>query len=125
MAAAIAAAVRELVDAALGTLSYGRTLATIASATILVVGVFAAINQLQIAPEIVTGLFYAMLAMVVGVVIVAVGGAGVTEMRPYVRRLLNAADTEAQTIAAAGQGAAARVESRVERRLDELGGPTT
>ncbi len=125
VAAAIAAAVRELVDAALGSLSYGGTLANIASAVILVIGVFAAVNQLQIAPEIVTGLFYGLLAMVVGVVIVAVGGAGVTEMRPYVRRVLSAADSEAQTIADAGRGAAARVESRVERRLDELGGPTT
>ena len=38
---------------------------------------FAALNQLQIAPAIVTGLFYAVLAVVVGSAIVAIGGGGI------------------------------------------------
>jgi hypothetical protein len=98
VASAVAAAVRDIVANSLSGLSYGRTLATAASTLIIVVGVFAALDQLQIAPAIVTGLFYAMLAIVVGSAIVAIGGAGVTEMRPYVRRALERADSEASNM---------------------------
>lgn len=49
----------------------------IAGAAILTVGVFAALSQLQIAPAIVTGLFYAILAIVVGSAVIAIGGGGV------------------------------------------------
>ena len=81
VASAIAAAVKELVSSALGGLSYGRTLGTAASIAILVIGAFAALNQLQIAPAIVNGLFYAILAIVVGSAIVAIGGSGIQPMR--------------------------------------------
>ena len=46
-----------------------------AGTAILVIGIFAALDQLQIAPVIVNGLFYALLAIIVGVAIVAFGGA--------------------------------------------------
>src|SRR3954449_13133412 len=59
VAAAIAAAARELITAALGGLSYGSMLANIAGIAIVTVGAFAALSQLQIAPAIVNGLFYA------------------------------------------------------------------
>ena len=98
VAAAVAAAVKDIVQNSLSGLDYGRTLATAASTLILVVGVFAALNQLQIAPAIVTGLFYALLAIVVGSSVIAIGGAGVTEMRPYVRRALERADSEASNV---------------------------
>ena len=98
VAAAIAAGVEDLVQNSLSGLEYGRTLATAASTLILVVGVFAALDQLEIAPAIVTGLFYALLAIVVGSTVIAVGGAGVTEMRPYVRRFLERADNEASNV---------------------------
>jgi hypothetical protein len=94
VSAAVAAAVKDVVQNSLSGLDYGRTLATAASTLILVVGIFAALNQLQIAPAIVTGLFYAMLAIVVGSAVIAIGGAGVTEMRPYVRRALERVDNE-------------------------------
>ena len=98
VAAAVAAAVKDIVQNSLSGLDYGRTLATAASTLILVVGVFAALDQLQIAPAIVTGLFYALLAIVVGSAVIAIGGAGVTEMRPYVRRALERADSEASNM---------------------------
>jgi hypothetical protein len=98
VAAAVAAAVKDLVQNALSGLSYGRMLATVASTLIIVIGVFAALDQLEIAPAIVTGLFYAMLAIVVGSAVIAIGGAGVTEMRPYVRRALEKADSEASNL---------------------------
>lgn len=50
IATAIAAAARELIDASLGGLSYGTALANATGIAIMVVGVFAALNQLQIAP---------------------------------------------------------------------------
>ena len=98
IAAAVAAAVKDIVQNSLSGLDYGRMLGTAASTLILVVGVFAALDQLEIAPAIVTGLFYALLAIVVGSTVIAVGGAGVTEMRPYVRRALARADNETSNI---------------------------
>ncbi len=81
VAAAISAAVREIVKAAIGGLSYGAALANAAGVAILALGVFAALNQLQIAPAIVNGLFYAILAAVVGVTVIAVGGGGIKPMQ--------------------------------------------
>ena len=94
LSASIAAAVRDIVASALGGLSYGKMLATFASGAIIVVGVFAALNQLHIAPEIVNGLFYAMLAIVVGVSVVAIGGAGIGPMRSRWENALNVLDRE-------------------------------
>ena len=60
-----------------------QVLARGAGIAILVFAVFAALDQLQIAPRIVTGLWYAILAAVVGSVIVAVGGGGIRTMQRY------------------------------------------
>lgn len=92
--AAIAAAAKELLTATLGGLSYGRALANGVGVALVVVGVFAALNQLQIAPAIVTGLFYAMLAIVVGVTVVAVGGGGIVAMRDRWQRAVTRLDQE-------------------------------
>jgi len=116
IAAAIAAAVKELISVALANLSYGDGLAIAASIAILVIGVFAALDQLQIAEDIVTGLFYAMLAIVVGTTIVAVGGSGVTALRPYWDRALDRADQATGEVSDASDGAA----GRLEERKDEL-----
>jgi hypothetical protein len=94
IAASIAAAVRDIVTGTLGGLSYGRMLANLAAGSIIVIGVFAALNQLQIAPAIVNGLFYAILAIVVGVSIVAVGGAGIQPLRSRWENTLNRLDQE-------------------------------
>jgi MFS family permease len=98
ISAAIAAGVREIVRASIGGLSYGRMLATIASAAIILVGVFAALNQLQIAPQIVNGLFYAILTAIVGVTIVGVGGGLVMPMRARWEGFLNRVETEVPRI---------------------------
>src|SRR6476620_7053217 len=66
VAAAVAKGVTDILSIGLGGLSYGRALARIAGTAIVVLGVFAALNQLGIAPTIVNGLFYAMLAIVAG-----------------------------------------------------------
>lgn len=87
--AAIASAVRELIGSALSSLSYGAMLARMAYGAILVVAVFAALDQLQVAPMIVTGLFYALLAIIAGSLIVAIGGGGIVPMRARWERVLS------------------------------------
>ena len=100
VASAIAAGVKEVVGNALGGLSYGRTVAAGASVAILVLGVFAALDQLQIAPAIVTGLFYALLAVVVGSAIVAIGGGGIQPMRTRWESALERYDEEKANVRA-------------------------
>lgn len=114
IASAVAAAVRELVGVALGGLSYGRVLARAAAAAVLVVGVFAALSQLSIAPVIVNGLFYAGLAIIVGSTIVAVGGGGILPMRAQWEKALRKVEEEAPRIRAEAQRAPQRVEERAE-----------
>lgn len=81
--AAVAKVASDLLQATLGAVSGGAWIARGAGIAILVVGIFAALNQLEIAPEIVNGLFYAILAIIVGSAIVAVGGGGIQTMRKY------------------------------------------
>jgi hypothetical protein len=101
--AAVATGVRTIVGATLGGLTYGRLLATVAAAGIWVVGITAALTQINVAEPIVTGLFYALLALVVGVGIVAIGGGGVQPMRDRWQRALNRLDQEAPQIRAEAQ----------------------
>jgi len=119
VAFAIAAVVKELIEAALGGLSYGRSLAFAVSIAIMVVGVFAALDQLQIAPAIVTGLFYAVLITVSGIAIIAIGGAGIVPMRARWESMLRRYDEEKQNVRQAGQGATDRIQGRYEQRRDE------
>jgi hypothetical protein len=99
IAAAIAAAVRTLIENTLGGLSYGRVLATAASVLILVIGVTAALNQLQIAPAVVNAVLYAGLAAIAGIAIVAVGGGGIRPMQQRWERALTRYDAEKPRIA--------------------------
>ncbi len=92
IAAAIARAVTDLLANLLGGMEGGQLLARGAGIAILVFAVFAALDQLQIAPRIVTGLWYALLAAVVGSVIVAVGGGGIRTMQQYWERTANRAE---------------------------------
>ncbi len=98
VASAIAAAVKDIVGNALGGLSYGKTLATVASVSILVLGVFLALNQIEIAPAIVNGLFYGILAVIVGSAVIAIGGGGIQPMRARWEQALNKVDEEAPKI---------------------------
>ena len=114
VAAAIARAVSDILQAMMGALSYGRFLATLASAFIVAVGVFAALNELNIAPAIVNGLFYALLAIIAGSAIVAIGGGGVVPMRAQWEKALGRIQRDApqfrarQTTVVSPQAEAAR-----------------
>jgi hypothetical protein len=93
IAAAIARAVTDLLSNLLSSVQGGQVLAKGAGIAILVFAVFAALDQLQIAPRIVTGLWYALLAAVVGSVIVAVGGGGIRTMQRYWERAAGRAES--------------------------------
>jgi hypothetical protein len=118
--AAIAAAVKEIVEAALGGLDYGKALALVASTAIVVVAAFAALDQLQIAPSIVRGLYYALLAIVVGSSVVAIGGGGIQTMRRYWERAADRAELEANSIKQQASGARDRVAQRGDDRRQQV-----
>jgi hypothetical protein len=86
IAAALAKVATELLTATLGAVSGGEWIARLAGAAILIFGIFAALNQLLIAPAIVNGLYYAILFAIVGAFIVAVGGGGIRTMQRYWER---------------------------------------
>jgi hypothetical protein len=113
---AIAAAVKEVVEASLGGLDYGRGLAIGASTAILVIAIFAALDQLEIAPAIVQGLFFAILAIVVGSAVVAIGGGGIPTMRRYWERAANRAEEESTAIRKEAGGSKERIKGRAEER---------
>jgi hypothetical protein len=98
---AVAAAVKEIVEASIGGLSYGRGLAFGAATAILVIAIFGALDQLNVAPAIVTGLFYALLAIIVGSAV------------------------EAGNIRTEARGSGDRIRARAESRMGEVRGETT
>jgi small-conductance mechanosensitive channel len=95
VAAAIAAAVRELITNTLGGLSYGKVLANIASIFILGLGIIAALNQIGVAVTVTTPVLIAVLATVAGVVIVGVGGGLIKPMQHRWEGYLAKAEAEA------------------------------
>lgn len=118
--AAVATAAKTLIESVLGGLSYGRTLALIASAAVWFVGVAAALNQIEIAPEIVNGLFYAMLALIVGVGIVAIGGGGIQPMRERWQRTLTRMDEEAPRIKEEAQARSGQAREEMRQKAEQV-----
>ena len=100
VATAIAKGVKDILSVSLGGLSYGQMLAKVAAAVIIAIGIFAALDQLGIAPNIVRGIFYATLAVVAGSAIVAIGGGGIQPMRSRWERVLGRVESEAPQIKA-------------------------
>ena len=98
VASAIAAAVKVLVQNSLGGLSYGRTLANIASIFILFLGIVAALNQVGVATTVTTPVLVAILATVAGVIIVGVGGGLIKPMQHRWEGYLTTAEAEAPRI---------------------------
>ncbi|MGV3773964.1 MAG: mechanosensitive ion channel family protein [Verrucomicrobiales bacterium] len=100
IASAIAKGVKDIVGSALAGMSYGRLVANAASIAIMMIGIFAALSHVGIAPAIVNGLFYAILAVVVGSAIVSIGGGGIVPMRAEWERALNKMHREAPRLRA-------------------------
>lgn len=105
ISAAIAAAVKALIENSLSGLSYARLLGNSASGLILALGIIAALNQLHIATNVVNAVLYAALAAIVGVIIVAVGGGGIQAMSRRWDMTLARYDDEKPRIAQAARNA--------------------
>lgn len=97
VAAAIARVVRDLVGGALSSLSYGNVLATLASVFVLGIGLIAALGQAGIATAITSPILVAVLAAIVGVLVVGVGGGLVQPMRQRWERMLDTAEHEVRS----------------------------
>ncbi len=98
VAAAIAAAVKGLIQNMLGGLSYGKTLANVASIFILFLGVVAALNQVGVATTVTTPVLIAILSAVVGVIVVGVGGGLIKPMQHRWEGYLTKVEEEAPRI---------------------------
>jgi hypothetical protein len=98
VASSIAAAVKSLIQNMLGGLSYGKTLANIASVFILFLGIVAALNQVGVATAVTTPVLIAILATVGGVIVVGVGGGLVRPMQQRWESYLLKAELEAPRI---------------------------
>ncbi|GAA1332322.1 mechanosensitive ion channel family protein [Saccharothrix algeriensis] len=94
VAAAIARAVRDLASRALGSLSYGRTIANVASWFIIGLGVIAALNQIGVATAVTLPILITILATVGGIAVVGVGGGLVKPMQQRWEGWLTRAENE-------------------------------
>jgi hypothetical protein len=125
-AAAIAGWVKENISSAFGGLAYGRALATGAQVIVLVLGIIAALNQVDIASSVVTPVLWAFLFAVTGILVVGVGGGLIKPMQHRWERMLNRAETEstiaAERVRANRARAASARESTMERDRNAPGG---
>lgn len=117
--AALAAVAKELIEAAMGEVEYAKTVASLVSAAILVIVAFAALNQLQIATDIVNGLFYAMLAIIVGSAVIAVGGGGIKPMQQRWEQSLQRYDEEKPRLRNQQGSAADRMKDQAQQRMGQ------
>jgi hypothetical protein len=101
----IAAGAKKLIEGSLGGLSYGKTIANLAAAFILAIGVIAALDQLKIASNVVNAILYAALAAIAGIAIVAVGGGGIKTMSQRWEAVADRYDEEKPKVTAAIQAA--------------------
>ncbi|MCB5283713.1 hypothetical protein BJQ89_03486 [Arthrobacter sp. ES1] len=118
ISAAIAAAVKTLIQGSLGGLSYGKTLADIASIVILGIGIIAALNQVDIATTVTTPILIAVLAAIVG--ILGVVGGLIKPMSARWEQYLNKAEEEAPRIKANAQNAPPARDQITEAAQDYL-----
>ena len=105
LAAAIAAAVKGLIQNTLGGLSYGKALANIAGVFILGLGIIAALNQVGIATTVTMPVLIAVLGTVAGILIVGVGGGLIKPMQTRWEGYLTKAEAEAPRIKAEAESA--------------------
>lgn len=94
VAGAIARAVRDLISNALGGLSYGSMLGTLASVFVWGLGIIAALNQIGVATAVTLPVLITVLATIGGIAIVGVGGGLIRPMQARWDRWLNRAEEE-------------------------------
>lgn len=94
IASAIAKVVKDLIDGAIGGLSYGPFVGGVASVLILVIGVIAALNQIGVAASVTEPVLIAGLATIAAIVAIGVGGGLIRPMQARWERMLDAAERE-------------------------------
>jgi len=114
---ALAKVVTEVLSAMLGSVQAGGWISRGAGFAILMLGVFAVLDQLKVAPAIVNGLFYAILAVVVGSAVVAIGGGGIKTMQRYWERTSTNLESTASEVKSNADPDAARraMQDRLEQ----------
>lgn len=103
IASAIARVVKDLINGAIGGLSYGPFLASAASVVIIALGVIAALNQVGIAWTVTEPILWTVLLTCGAVVAIGVGGGLIKPMQGRWERILSAAERETNTHLAAYQ----------------------
>ncbi|MEZ5340754.1 MAG: hypothetical protein R2706_04695 [Acidimicrobiales bacterium] len=95
----VANAVGNMLRPALNDVDHGATMATVATSAIWVIGVFAALNQIEIANDIVDTLFTTLVGSLGAIMIIKFGVGGVWAARdhfwPAVYKKLGAQDASA------------------------------
>ncbi|HEX6351424.1 mechanosensitive ion channel family protein [Actinophytocola sp.] len=92
IATAAASILRDLAMAAMGALSFGPLMAKIIQVAVIVLGVIAALNQVGIATTVTGPVLIAVLAAVVGILVVGVGGGLLRPMQDRWDRWLTRAE---------------------------------
>lgn len=119
IASAIAKVVKDLINNAIGGLSYGPFLASAASVVIVVLGVIAALNQANIATSVTEPVLVAGLATAAAIAAIGIGGGLIKPMQSRWERMLDSAEQETTRQVAAyqrgRQDAAARARAGTER----------
>jgi Mechanosensitive ion channel, conserved TM helix len=105
IASAIAKVVKDLINGAIGGLSYGPFLASVASVIIIALGAIAALNQVGIATTVTEPVLFTVLFTAGAVIAIGVGGGLIKPMQERWERMLSAAERETNTqIASYQQG---------------------
>lgn len=103
VAGAVARAVRDLVTGALGGLSYGNLMGTLASVFIWGLGIIAALNQIGVATTVTMPVLITVLATIAGIAIVGVGGGLIRPMQQRWEGWLGRAEQELPQAKAAAE----------------------
>lgn len=94
VAVAVAKMANDLISGALGGLSYGRILASLAWIFIVALGVIAALNQIGVATTVTQPVLIAVLATAGGILVVGVGGGLIRPMQQRWTNWLSALERE-------------------------------
>jgi hypothetical protein len=103
IASAIARVVKDLIIGAIGGLSYGRFLATVASVLIIALGVVAALDQVGVASLVIQPILYTVLLTAGAILAIGIGGGLIKPMQSRWERMLTVAERETNTQVAAYQ----------------------
>jgi hypothetical protein len=95
VAGAIARGVRDILNGALGGLSYGRWVATAAAVFIWALGIIAALNQIGVATTVTTPVLVTVLATIGAIAAIGIGGGLVRPMQQRWERWLGRMEQEA------------------------------